>query len=310
MRPPLTDEHAALVALLSEHPSKPTVRKVTEDVLTAGSALAVWESAFAPSLDIGDDPATSALARARTRLQQWHDTGMEIVTILDADYPDRLLDIVETPPILFAHGTIATTDTGVSVVGSRDAAPAALRLAADTATALVDHDYTVIAGLARGIDTAAHTATLAAGGRTVAFVATGLDRTYPPENHDLHAAIADTGLVLSQFAPGTAPQARNFHMRNALMSGYGHATIVIAAGEHSGTRVQARKAVEHGRPVILTREVATTTDWGRRLAATGPDVHVAATVTDIIDALDQIRATRNAAAHLIDTVISEHLMYA
>lgn len=113
----------------------------------------------------------------------------------------------------------------------------------------------VIAGLAEGIDTAAHRAALVAGGRTVAFIGTGIDKRYPAANIEIHDEIAHSGLVLSQFYPGAGPTKHTFPMRNVLMSGYGLATIVVEAGEYSGSRIQARTAGEHGRPVILTDSV-------------------------------------------------------
>jgi DNA processing protein len=148
---------------------------------------------------------------------------------------------------------------------------------------------TVIAGLARGIDTAAHRSALDAGGRTVAIIGTGIGRVYPAENRGLQGEIASRGLVLSQFWPDAPPQKHTFLMRTATMSGYGLATVVIEAGETSGARVQARLAIEHGRQVILTGRVVDRNQWAPRLVGR-PGVHVAESVDDIVSIIEQVVA--------------------
>ena len=160
-------------------------------------------------------------------------------------------------------------------------------MAADLARALTAHHMTVIAGLARGIDTAAHQAALDAGGRTVAVIGTGIGRVYPAENRGLQNEIASRGLVLSQFWPDAPAQKHTFLMRNATMSGYGLATVIIEAGEMSGARVQARLAVEHGRQVILTDRVVTRNQWAQRLVGR-PGVHVANSVDDVMRIVEQV----------------------
>jgi DNA processing protein len=152
---------------------------------------------------------------------------------------------------------------------------------------LVARGVTVLGGLALGIDAAAHRAALGAGGRTVGVIGTGIDRAYPAPNRELQEQIAGRGLVLSQFWPGAAPQRHNFLMRNATMSGYGLATVVVEAGEQSGSRAQARIAVEHGRPVILTSLVVQGNDWARALVGR-PGVHVAGRLQAVLDVVDQL----------------------
>lgn len=124
-------------------------------------------------------------------------------------------------------------------------------------------------------------------GRTIAFIGTGIDRQYPAENRDLQKRIENEGLVLSQFMPGAEPTRQTFPMRNALMSGYGIATIIADANEHSGTRIQARQAQRHGRPVILNHTVMDGTQWGRELADK-PGVYVVRDASGASDALDYI----------------------
>ena len=135
----------------------------------------------------------------------------------------------------------------------------------------------------------AHRAALDAGGRTVAVIATGIGRVYPAENRSLQEEIASRGLVLSQFWPDAPPQKHAFLMRNATMSGYGLATVVVEAGEMSGARSQARVAVEHGRQVILTDRVVDANEWAQNLVGR-PGVHVAGSVAAVLDVVEQVEA--------------------
>jgi DNA processing protein len=178
-------------------------------------------------------------------------------------------------------------DVGFSVVGSRKASERGVRMAGAISALLVEKDLTVVAGLAEGIDTVAHRSALDNGGRTVAVIGTGIDRYYPPANHDLQQQIEREGLVLSQFWPGSPPSKQSFPMLNAVMSGYGFATIVVEAGEQSGTRIQARLAVHHGRPVILTDAVVEATYWGKKLLEK-PDVYLASSLDEISALVDQL----------------------
>lgn len=162
-------------------------------------------------------------------------------------------------------------------------------MAANLAWALTSRRVTVVSGLARGIDTAAHRAALDADGRTVAVIGTGIGRVYPAENRGLQDEIADRGLVLSQFWPDAPPRKHTFLMRNAVMSGYGLAATVIEAGETSGARALARMAVEHGRQVILVDQVVVKNQWAQRLAGR-PGVHVASSVDDVMRIVERVVA--------------------
>lgn len=201
-------------------------------------------------------------------LQQVEKRGFRYTNILDPQYPHLLREVREAPGVIYTEGELQPEEVGVSIVGSRDTSPEALDAAFQLAGALAAHGIPVISGLARGIDTAAHMGALESGGRTVAVVGTGLDVTYPPENADLRNRIVSAGgLILSQFRIGAELQPRNFPMRNAVMSGYGTATIVMAASEKSGTRHQVQAAVKHGRPVIFTGKVANEVSWAREIMA-------------------------------------------
>lgn len=281
------NERAALVALLRTRPAKRTWSDLTAEVAANGSALAVWNELNPASLfdDVDTDPLTEA-ARA---ISGWRSADSGFLTFRDPEYPPQLREIHEMPPVLFHKGTLRADEVGVSVVGSRQASPQGLEIARAVSTGLADRDITVIAGLAKGIDTAAHQAALEAGGRTVAVIGTGITRFYPAENRTLQERIAREGLVISQFWPDAPPSKHSFPMRNAVMSGYGRATIVVEAGEHSGARIQARKAVGHGRPVILTDLVVAANKWPNELLGQ-PGVHVARSTAEIMSLVEDIAA--------------------
>lgn len=287
-----SDERAALFALLKVRPGGMSWPEIATEVAYAGSATAVWDERVMDGLLPSPD-AEAAWAAAIRELDAWQAAGLNLVTVLDDDYPQRLLDIRETPPFLFAAGSLLREDSGMSVVGSRHASERGLQIAAEAARLLVAKRMTVIAGLAAGIDAAAHRAALEAGGRTVAMIGTGINKFYPTTNQELQREIADRGLVLSQFFPDASPTKHNFPMRNATMSGYGQATIVVEAGETSGTRIQARLAVQHGRPVILTDSVAAGTRWGALLSER-PGVHVAAGMSELNDVIERVSADQGA----------------
>lgn len=284
----MNERHAALVALLRTRPGGVSWRKLTEEILECGDSRAVWDRHHPPQIFPSPD-AEEALEAARCDLRAWQRTGLRFVGVEDNDFPQRLLDILETPPFLFVQGTLKAEDPGLSVVGSRKASPRGLDMAARIAEFLVRENLTVISGLAEGIDAAAHRAALDAGGRSAAFIATGVMRVYPAKHRQLQAEVADRGLVLSQFWPDSPPQKQNFLMRNALMSGYGLATIVVEAGETSGARAQARMAVEHGRPVILTDHVVRSNHWAQALME-HPGVHMVSGLRDLGSLVENLRS--------------------
>jgi DNA processing protein len=283
-----TDEHAALVALLQARPGGLSWQKVTAELLEVGSALDVWER-HGPAPTLMDLPGDVTIASAARDVKAWAAQGYRLISVLDEDYPAGLRGIHQAPPIIFTMGTVLAEDPGVSVVGSREASAQGVAMAADVARALCAAGMTVVSGLAQGIDTAAHRAALDSGGRTVAVIGTGIGRTYPADNRGLQDEIARRGLVLSQFWPDAGPDKHTFPMRNATMSGYGLATVVVEASEKSGARIQARLAVEHGRQVILTDQVVVRNEWAQALLGR-PGVHVASGVDGVMDAVEQVVA--------------------
>jgi DNA processing protein len=286
------EERAALLALLRVRPGGMRWADTTSEVLEAGSALEVWHR-LVPAVLLEAPGEPNPLEAAAQEMAEWDKQGWVLVTILDPGYPTRLRGIHQAPPVLFARGSMVQDEPAVSVVGSRKTSERGLVIAAAVARELVSRRITVISGLAAGIDTTAHRAALAAGGRTVAVIGTGINKVYPAENRDLQEEIATRGLVLSQFLPDAPPQKHHFPMRNATMSGYGLATVVVEAGEHSGARGQARIAVEHGRPVILTDAVVERNEWARSLLGR-PGVHTASSLAEVLAVVDGIIAEQEA----------------
>ncbi|WP_018686697.1 DNA-processing protein DprA [Actinokineospora enzanensis] len=295
------DERAVLVALLRARPCGLSWSQIAAEVADAGSARAVWDQHLPRDLFSADTDEDVVLRAARDDVRAWREADFDFLTFLDADYPAQLREVHQMPPVLFVRGAPRTDEIAVSVVGSRKASSTALRNARDIAAGLVANQVTVLSGLAEGIDTVAHETALSTGGRTVAVIGTGITKTFPAANRALQEKIAVDGLVLSQFWPDAPPTKQSFPMRNATMSAYGRATIVVEAGEQSGARIQARTAVAHGRPVILMDAVAHGTNWGRVLVG-APGVFVAADVTAALDVVRRVLAQSNQLTELLAMV--------
>lgn len=205
-----------------------------------------------------------------------HRVGARLVTVLDrAEYPSNLRVIPSPPPFLFYRGELRRDDArSVAVVGTRQASEEGRRHARHLAEKLTANGVTVISGLARGIDTEAHAATLDAGGRTIAVVGTGILRTYPKENAALAERISEHGAVVSQFWPDAPSTRYSFPMRNAVMSGISQGTAVIEASATSGAKMQARIALEQGKRAFLTASLVTREEWAQRYLGRGAiEVH-------------------------------------
>jgi DNA processing protein len=193
--------------------------------------------------------------------------GAELVTVLDPSYPETLRLVFNLPPFLFVQGRLLERDLrSVAVVGTRQPTDIGLQKAAKMARLLTDAGVTVVSGLARGIDTAAHQAALERGGRTIAVVGTGITRCYPKENAELAERIAGAGAVVSQFWPSAPPASWSFPRRNATMSGIAQGTVVVEASATSGAKMQARLALQHGKKVFLLRSLVEQYPWAARYA--------------------------------------------
>jgi DNA processing protein len=259
-------EAAALIALLRAggRPWAEYANMVEE----AGSAIAVLEREHAtePPTLFSDDRPSAHLDEIAAEIDSWEAAGMRFRTVLDSGYPENLRAVHDRPPFVFVAGTLTPADgRAIAVVGARVASPHGVWAARAIAEHLVDHGYTVVSGLAAGIDNAAHTAALSRGGRTVAVIGTGLRRYYPPQHAELQRRIAAECAVISQFWPDAPPSRRSFPMRNAVMSGISLATVVVEASLTSGSRIQARLALEHGRPVFLLESLLEH-EWARACA--------------------------------------------
>jgi len=184
-------------------------------------------------------------------IERARDAGIAIVPFTNPNYPARLRTIADPPPFLYVKGNILTDDDkAVAIVGSRSASEYGRRVARDLARGLASLGFTVVSGMARGIDGSAHESALQAGGRTIAVLGSGVERAYPAEHETLYRRIGENGAVLSELPIGTRPLAFNFPARNRLISGLSLGVVVVEATEKSGSLITATLAVEQGREVF------------------------------------------------------------
>jgi DNA processing protein len=178
--------------------------------------------------------------------------GIDIVPLCDSQYPEYIKAIPDPPLILFRRGRIGARrrNRAVAIVGSRHPTAYGVRVAKTLAGDLAVRGYTIVSGMAMGIDAAAHAEALAAGGSTVAFLGCGVDRAYPASNRRLMGEIARHGEIYSEFMPGALPLQQNFPQRNRLISGMCAGVVVVEAGERSGALITAGFAGEQGRDVF------------------------------------------------------------
>ncbi len=261
-----------------------------------GSVEAIFEVGRADLMradGVGPELAR-AIAERRSRVDPSDEvdrarrTGASIVTPADEGYPDPLREIHDPPLALYVQGGLdgRRDRHAVAVVGSRRTTHYGLDTAGRFGYGLAQAGYTVVSGLARGIDTAAHQGALKAGGRTIAVLGGALDRLYPPENADLARAIADgAGAVLSEFAMGREPDKTTFPIRNRLVSGLSQGVLVVEAGLTSGAMITAREAADQGRQVFAVpgRIDSASSQGSHRLIKDG--AALAESVDDVLDAL-------------------------
>ena len=195
----------------------------------------------------------TARAAAERELAAATRLGLRVVGLDEADYPAHLARIFDPPAVLYVRGRLVADEgsRSVAVVGSRAASPAGLALARRLGQDLARAGLTVVSGLARGIDGAAHEGALQAAGRTVAVLGSAIDRPYPPEHAGLMQAIAERGgAAVSELPLGTGPSPATFPRRNRLLAGWARAVVVVEAAERSGALITARLALEEGREVL------------------------------------------------------------
>jgi DNA processing protein len=193
-----------------------------------------------------------AARRAQDVDRQARASGVRLVGWDDRDYPPLLRRIYDPPPVLYVRGSLVVDEgpRGIAIVGARKAAPAGVELSRFMARDLAAAGVTVVSGLARGIDGAAHRGALEAGGRTVAILGSGLDQLYPPEHAPLAAKIAGQGAVVTEFPFGVPPFPQHFPRRNRLIAGWTRGVVVVEAAAKSGALSTARVALEEGREVL------------------------------------------------------------
>lgn len=220
-----------------------------EQVLAAGfEALGAVE---------GVSPSLARRIRSH-RPPEWIDAELKktrtaacrIITLADREYPPLLKQIVDPPPILFVKGGSVAIGPAVAVVGSRSATEYGITTTVTLCRALAQQGITVVSGLARGIDTAAHTGALEGGGPTVAVLGAGLNHLYPAENRSLSQRIAANGALITEFVMDAKPEPHHFPLRNRIISGMSLGTVVVEAGSRSGSLITARLAAEQNREVF------------------------------------------------------------
>ena len=245
---------------------------LTELEATGMRAVSAQSLATGKSLELAQDELAKAVqAKAR------------IISLNDPEYPPRLKEIYDPPVILFVKGSVEVlSNPGIAMVGTRHPTPYGSGMAERLATDLAARGLVIISGMARGIDTSSHRGAIAAKGKTVAVLGTGIDVAYPKENTRLAEQIlALGGALISEFPVGTSPVPQNFPIRNRIISGMSAGVLVVEAAEYSGTRITSRCALEQNRDVYaVPGNVTNKNSWGpntlikqgAKLVATWEDV--------------------------------------
>ncbi|MFC2045455.1 DNA-processing protein DprA [Chloroflexota bacterium] len=243
--------------------------------LDTGSVRAI--TTWRPKINLAVE--LEKLTRFNTKALNWH----------DHEYPARLKEIYDYPPIIYTRGSLLPEDDWcLAVVGTRRATVYGRQVTEEIVTDLVRNNITIVSGLAKGIDSVAHRAALNAGGRTIAIFACGLDNVYPAENANLARSIMEQGALLSEYALGTSPRPGNFPRRNRIMSGLSLGVLVTEAGETSGAMITAHMALEQNREVLaVPGSILSPTSKGtNRLIQEGAKV-----VRDYTDILEELNLT-------------------
>jgi DNA processing protein len=215
--------------------------------------------------------------------------GIKALTYNDAEYPARLKEIYDYPPVIFVNGSFTLADEWcLAVVGTRRPTIYGRQVTEEMVTALARNKITIVSGLARGIDTIAHQSALSGGGRTIAVMAGGLDAIYPAENSGLAKNILKNGVLVSEYNPGVSPRPENFPRRNRILSGFSLGVLVIEAPESSGALITARQALEQNREVFaIPGSILSPNSRGTNLLIQ----EGAKLVTDYTDILEELNLT-------------------
>ncbi len=251
------DEREALVALTHiPHLGSVKIRLLLRHFGSAQTALACDPESLSELTGFGN--ALIATFRIAQHTKPWqktlelaHNHKAQVVTFTDPTYPKGLFDLVDHPVVLYAKGQLLPQDhQSLAVVGTRQASLYGKEIAYKLSRDLAASGFTIVSGLARGIDTHAHQATLAARGRTIGVIGSGLANVYPQENAGLAEQIASQGALLSEFPMSTPPDRQNFPQRNRLVAAMTRATVLIEAPVKSGAMITVQRALAHDRPVF------------------------------------------------------------
>jgi DNA processing protein len=223
-----------------------------------GSLENAWQAASADLKQAGlDKGAIQAINNWRPKIsleaemEKLERYGVKVLTWRDPDYPARLEEIYDYPPVLYIRGSLVPEDEWcLAVVGTRKATVYGRQVTEEIVTDLARSKITIVSGLARGIDSIAHRAALEAGGRSIAIFACGLDIVYPSENANLARQIMQQGALISEYPLGVSPRADNFPRRNRIMSGLSLGVLIVEADETSGAMITAHMALEQNREVF------------------------------------------------------------
>ena len=186
----------------------------------------------------------------KIEIERVYKQGFQIITLNHPDYPSLLREIPDPPPYLYVHGRLTASIRNIAVVGSRNATPYGLEITESLCKGLVYHGMTIVSGMARGVDTAAHSGALAGKGKTIAVLGSGFDHVYPAENRTLFDRIAENGAVITEFPLAAEPNAHHFPQRNRIISGISLGTVVVEATKNSGSLITAKMAAEQNREVF------------------------------------------------------------
>ena len=229
---------------------------------------------------------------AEDKLKAAANRGLQLIAARTPDYPERLWEIPDPPIVLWAKGTGPISSRSVAIVGSRRSTPTGLIVARQLGSDLASAGWTVVSGMARGVDGAAHEGALDAGGATVAVLGCGADIVYPREHTALAARIAERGRILSEYSPGDPPEPWHFPLRNRIISGLVQAVVVVEAGEKSGSLITARLAIEQGRDVLAVPGSAASGRYRGSHALLKDGARLVETVDDVLDELEGVSRER------------------
>ncbi len=246
-------------------------------------------------------------------LEKVRKAGFEFITCFDENYPEKLWELHQPPPVLYISGEMKLTyNMSISIVGSRSTSQQGIGIANKLSYELTSAGFCIVSGGARGIDSAAHKAALEAGGRTIAVMACGLDNPYPPENDKLFDRISGSGAIISEFPLGTVPEKFNFPTRNRIIAALTRGTLVIEAGDKSGALITAEHALELGRDVFAVpgRPTDMSSRGANKLIRDG--AFLVMSISDIFERFGLILAHQPEGARKIDTsslTDEERLLY-